>query len=274
VQNPSSALTILTFFAPAPTSVLETLRRKPLGNAVILKFLQNSPESVTGYHIAGNAETATMLVIDNRWNDFDRETYPTATSTALISSDNPTLTQALVEILPRNETLVFKLTNEMDRDVIAQQFPLERQRALLSYSTRTHVARDESIAINWTSKQAPFELFAAQGHSQSWLAPLIDNGRAFTCAFEENGKALSACFAFQIDDTIWEIGGVYTLPQARRRKLAKSVVSAAMAKLVQSNLLPRYQAEDTNTPSIQLAESLGMTRCLTLTHYLSTASVK
>lgn len=274
MQNLSSNLNILQFSPPTPASVLNMLWRNPLENSVILKFLQNAPDSVTGYHIAANGESATMLVIDNRCNDYDRATYPTATSTVLISSDHPNLTHALVQALPDHETLMFKLSKDADRDVVARYFPLKRQRALLSFSTQHHSACSECIfdkrlVINQNPRRAPFELFAAQGHGQGWLSPLLENAQAFTCMFEENGKASSACFAFQVNDNLWEIGGVYTLPQARRRKLAQSVVSAAVTELLRSNRLPRYQVEETNTASILLAESLGMTRCLTLTHYLS-----
>lgn len=249
--------------------MLETLWRKPMETMVILKFLQNVPAITAGYHIARDNQTATMLVIDNRYNYFDRTTYPTATSTILISSDHPELTRALVPMLTRDEIRIFKLTKEADHNIIAQHFSLERQRALLSFTADHCLADGESIAIHQNSKLAPFELFAEQGHSQSWLAPLIDTGQAFTCTFEENGKALSACFAFQINESLWEIGGVYTLPEARRRRLAQRVVGTATAELLKANRLPRYQAEDTNIASIRLAESLGMRRCLTLTHFLS-----
>lgn len=271
MQDTLNELNIQQFSAPIPVSVFEALRRKPLENVVLLKFLQNSPESVTGYHIDCGTERATMLVIDNQLQDFDRGAYPSATSTILISSDNPTLTQALVCALPRNETRVFKLANPADRDVVAQHFTLDRQRAILSYTIHGPVSGNDRITINKSSKRAPFELFEAQKHSRDWLSSLLDNGRAFTCTFEENDIALSACFAFQIDGDLWEVGGVYTHPQARRRKLAQSVVSAAVAELKRSNRFVRYQVEDTNTPSIRLAESLGMTHYFTLSHYLSKA---
>jgi RimJ/RimL family protein N-acetyltransferase len=83
----------------------------------------------------------------------------------------------------------------------------------------------------------------------------------------EQGDVLAACFAFEIDDPLWEIGGVYTKPAHRGRGLAKRVVQAALAELRRLERLPRYQVSEDNGASIGVADSLGMQRFLTLTHY-------
>jgi RimJ/RimL family protein N-acetyltransferase len=83
------------------------------------------------------------------------------------------------------------------------------------------------------------------------------------------GKSLSACFAFEIDGRVWEIGGVYTRPEERGKRLAFRVVHSALGEVSRRGRIPRYQVAEENAASIRLAEALGMTRCLTLTHYFS-----
>jgi ribosomal protein S18 acetylase RimI-like enzyme len=68
---------------------------------------------------------------------------------------------------------------------------------------------------------------------------------------------------------VWEIGGVHTIPSARRRGLARRVVQTALATLLATGRTPRYQVEATNTASIQLAEALDLAVCLRFEHYTS-----
>jgi RimJ/RimL family protein N-acetyltransferase len=47
-------------------------------------------------------------------------------------------------------------------------------------------------------------------------------------------------------------------------------VRTALAELGGRGLLPRYQVHDDNIASIRLAESIGLTRFLEITHFLYT----
>jgi GNAT superfamily N-acetyltransferase len=171
--------------------------------------------------------------------------------------------------VPRGHNLVFKLASETDRLVVAEEFPLERRTAYLSYTSSGAAVSDPGIKIGVDAAEAPFHMFAEQGHSAEWLGPLLQSGRAFTCVLEQSGEALSACFAFQVDGAVWEVGGVYTHPDERGKRLAFRVVQSALGELARRGHVPRYQVAEDNTASIRLAETLGMTRYLTLTHYLS-----
>ncbi|POR48906.1 GNAT family N-acetyltransferase [Bosea psychrotolerans] len=249
--------------------VLAVLRRAPLDNVVLLKFLLASPQAASVHQIVRGDDAATLLLLDHRFSDFDRETYPAASASALIASTNPELTQDLLAFVPRRETLVFKLANEADRSVVAAEFPLERRTAFLSYTATIMPALDTGADIETTTAKTPFEILAAQGHSAEWLGPLIASGRAFICVLRAGSRPLSACFAFQIDGPVWEVGGVYTQPAERGKGLAYRIVHTALAELQRRGHVARYQVSEENTASIRLAESLGMKRYLTLTHYLS-----
>jgi RimJ/RimL family protein N-acetyltransferase len=248
---------------------LEVIRRDSLRNIVLLKFLRTLPGSPIVHQIVRGDDAATLLVVDHRFSPFDQEAYPTASASVVIASDHPGLTRELLTFVPRGQTLIFKLASETDRLVVAEEFPLEKRTAFLSYTSTEILPIKAGARIEVTSTEAPFHMFAAQGHSAEWLGPLIESGRAFISLIAKGGKALSACFAFQIDGAIWEIGGVYTLPEERGRRLAFCVVHTALAELARHGHVPRYQVAEDNVASIGLAESLGMTHFLTLTHYHS-----
>jgi RimJ/RimL family protein N-acetyltransferase len=250
-------------------NVLKVLRRNPLRNVVLLKLLHASPEGSIVHQVVHGDGAATLLLLDHQFSPFDRIAYPAAEASAVISSDRPDLTRELLKFFPRGCNLVFKLSSEADRQILAEEFPLDRQTAYLSYTSGGIPLNDAGAEIGLDVAEAPFQMFLPQGHSSEWLAPLIASGRAFTSVVEEGGEAVSACFAFQIDGSVWEIGGVYTLPEQRGRRLAFRVVHATLMELARRGYVPRYQVAEENAASIRLAETLGMRRYLILTHYLS-----
>ena len=97
--------------------------------------------------------------------------------------------------------------------------------------------------------------------------PLLAAGSAFAAVLERDRKGVSACFAFENHGPVWEVGGVVTAPEHRRKGLGARVVRAALAELSRRGLAPRYQVEEHNTASIGLANSVGLTPFLTITHY-------
>jgi GNAT superfamily N-acetyltransferase len=252
-----------------PDQILTTLRRRPLANVVLLKFLTSRPDGVRVHQLVSGDRVATLLLIDHAFSEYDLATYPDAHASAIIASDEPEMTRSLLPFVQRDRVLVFKLGSDDDRVIVEEAFPMERRTSFISYTSTDFSLTGETARIGTAAADAPFHLFAAQGHRAAWLQPLMERGEAFTSTAEVDGECLSGCFAFKIDGDIWEIGGVYTLPEARGRGLARGVVQAALAELKRRGLVPRYQVEDTNLPSSRLAEALGMTRFLTLTHYIS-----
>ena len=255
----------------ARTIAIETLRRDPLRNIVLLKHLEAFPDHTRVHHIAREAGSASLVLVETAASPYDRTTYSATAFAALVSSDHPCLTEALIEHVPRDVGIVFKLASEGDHDVVAAHFPLERTTSVLSFTATTGFAREPSVRLTAHPAQAVFDAFEAQGHARAWLEPLLQSGRAFACVLEEGGTPLSMCFAFENYRPVWEVGGVYTAPSSRGRGLAARVVKTAIAELAERGLTPRYQAHDDNAASIALAESIGLTRFLTITHFLSAA---
>jgi RimJ/RimL family protein N-acetyltransferase len=251
--------------------VVEALEREPLRNIVLLKHLEAFPDHTTVHRVERDAGAATMVLLEVAASAYDRRTYPSARYAALISSDGADLTRQLVQSVPREEGLVFKLSSDADREVVSSDFPnLERTTAVLSFTGGPDFARDDAVRTTTTPSEAVFTYFESQKHGRDWLEPLLRSNRAFACVKGPDEQPDAVCFAFENYRKVWEIGGLYTPPEARGRGYAARVVRTALAELGARELLPRYQVHDDNIASIRLAESIGLTRFLETTHFLYT----
>jgi ribosomal protein S18 acetylase RimI-like enzyme len=259
---------------PGNTEIIrahEILRRDPLKNVVLLKFLDMALGRSNLHQVVDGDDVASLLLVDHRFSSFDQRAYPTARVSVVISSTRPELTREVLVFAPRGEPLIFKLTDEADRLVVAEEFPLKRRTAYHSYTSSRFAVAAPGADVEFALSDALSRMFMAQDHDPEWLGSMIGRNRAFISVVKEDSQPLSACFAFHIDGAIWEIGGVYTIPTRRGEGLGSRAVRTALAELARRRCVPRYHVAEENTASIRLAESLGMTRFLTLTHYLSEA---
>ncbi|MEO7223610.1 MAG: GNAT family N-acetyltransferase [Devosia sp.] len=244
------------------------LRRDPLKHAVILKYLLATPGAKLHQIVQGDA-SASLLLLDPKQSSYDRRAYPEATASVLIASDDPALTRELMQFVRGGQRTFFRLSTDADRAIVAESFALERRNAFLSF-TGVGLHENEAPAdIAADVATAPYDLFAQQDHDRDWIAGLLTTGRAFTSTVCEHGTAVGACFAFELDTAIWEVGGVYCLPEYRGRGHARRAVQSALTELHRRGLISRYQVGEANIPSVRLAQSLRMTHFLTLTHYMS-----
>jgi len=246
---------------------LAILRRERLRNVVILKYLlANADIARLRQAVRGN-DVATLLLLPIRAVSYDRSHYPEAELSATIISTAPALTRQLMVEIPANRHVLFRTGSDADRDALAERFTLNRRNAFLSFTHADPPMAGADVELSSDVVAAPYELFAEQGHDEAWLAPLLRGGRAVHAVIQEAGAPVAACFAFEIDTGLWEIGGLFTRPSHRGRGLARRVVLAALGELRRRGLTPRYQVAEANTPSINLALSLGMIEFQTLTHF-------
>jgi RimJ/RimL family protein N-acetyltransferase len=250
------------------TEAVARLEHEPLRNIVLLKHIEAFRDHVSVAQLSAGPNSATLVLLDTSASAYDRETYPEAAFAALLSSDDPDLTRRLVGSLPRQRHVVFKLANDADRDVVAEHFPLSRATSFLSFTAGEPAgfSTDENVSITTSASDTMLDLFESQGHSREWLCPLLSSGHAFTCVLEQD-QPRSVCLAFQNHRQIWEVGGVVTPAQHRGQGLASRVVRTALAELHRHGLVPRYQVNEDNLPSIRLATSIGLRQFLQLTHF-------
>jgi len=248
--------------------IIRLLARDPLRNIVLLKHLEAFPDHTTVHHLANGSSAATLVLLDTTPSAYDQAAYPAASYAALISSDDPALTLRLLDAVPNDAGVVFKVAGEADGAAIATRFAVERTAEFWSFTSRAPFDDDVDVRLTQTPSEAAFDLFAAQGHARSWLKPLLRDDAAFACVIGPERRPSAVCFAFANYGTVWEIGGVVAPLEIRGRGYASRVVRTALAEFARRRLTPRYQVDRNNTPSIRLAESVGLQRFLTITHFL------
>ncbi|HKV00025.1 MAG TPA: GNAT family N-acetyltransferase [Vineibacter sp.] len=253
----------------AAPAVIDLLEREPLRNIVLLKHLEAFPDHTQVHHVATDSGSGTLVLLEVAASAYDSRTYPAATYAALISSDHPDLTRDLLDAVPPDVGVIFKLSSDGDRDVVAARYALERTTSVLSFTARSsRFAHDDGVRLTVTPSAAMYAFFASQDHDRAWLEPLLQSGRAFTCVIGRDDQPLAVCFAFENYRRVWEVGGVFTPPEHRGQGLAARVVRTALAELERRHLVPRYQVHEENVPSVRLAQSIGLDQFLQITHFL------
>jgi len=233
-----------------------------------LKNLEAYPDQTRVHHLSNGAANATLVLLETAASVYDREAYPATRYAALISSDAPALTTRLLDRVPAGVAVVFKVAGDPDGAVIAARFAVRQTAEFWSFTSPAPFEGDAEVALTRSPGDAAFDLFAAQGHTRDWLAPLLAGDRAFACTIGPAEKPLAVCFAYENYRNVWEIGGVVAPPEFRGRGFAARVVRTALAELSRRRRTPRYQVDRNNTPSIKLAESVGLQRFLAITHFL------
>jgi RimJ/RimL family protein N-acetyltransferase len=249
-------------------AVIERLAREPLRNIVLLKHLEAFPDHTRVHHLSNGAGSATLVLLETAASPYDRATYPGTRFAALISSDDAGLTRRLLDAVPINVSTVFKFGSAADGEAISSRFPIRQTAEFWSFTSSAPFDPDPDVRLTGEPSDATFDLFAPQGHARSWLEPLLATDRAFACAIGPADAPFAVCFAFENYGEVWEIGGVVSPPEFRGRGFAARVVRTALAEIARRRLIPRYQVDRNNTPSIRLAESVGLQRFLSIVHFL------
>src|SRR5690242_3232518 len=220
-------------------AAVSRLERDPLRNIVLLKHIEAFPGHVSVKQISAEQGEGTLVLLDTRVNAFDRETYPEAEFAALVSSDDPALTHRLLDAVPSQHNVVFKLASDADRDAVAARFSIKRAMGFLSFTfdSQSVFASDDQVSLSMSASEAAFRMFEAQGHAKDWLCSLLSSERAFVCALEQDGEPRSLCFAFENYRKVWEIGGVVTAPAHRGRGLGARVVRTSLKELQRRALI-------------------------------------
>jgi RimJ/RimL family protein N-acetyltransferase len=248
--------------------IIATLAQDPLRNIVLLKHIEAFPDNTRIHHLSDGRRSATLVLLETAASAFDRATYPTTDYAALIASDGPSLTQRLLDVVPNNVGVVFKVAGESDGRAIAARFAVRKTAEFWSFTSGAPFVHDAGVHLTRAPGDAAFDLFATQGHARSWLEPLLDADTAFACIVGPIAQPRAVCFAFENYHHIWEVGGVVAPPEHRGRGVASRAVRTALAELASRCLTPRYQVDRNNLPSIRLAESVGLQRFLVITHFL------
>ncbi len=246
------------------------LKADPFKYIVHLKMLEAYPEHLVWHaeHIGNH--TGVALLLPTSVSSFDAKTYPTSDWIVLLAASVPTVADRLVQRLPRQSTLIFKLVDELSKAAVLQSFPARRVTAFVSFTARGGAfSPDAAVVVSKELDERLLPCYQANGYTLPELVHYFRQGALSFSLYAE--EPLSTCFVFRNYERIWEIGGVYTAPAHRRQGLAKKVVATAISVLLAQGKIPRYQVVETNEASLRLAEDLGLERFVTTEHYLYSA---
>ena len=251
-------------------NLLNFLEKDVLKNIVLLKMLHSYGDQIETHFQQVDGSSAVLLLLPTHAFYYDAHTYPQTKFVVLFSTDNLSANLGLLDAIPQDCNLVFKLMDADVKQSVASRFPLRRVTSFLSYTSLPDMdfALDPEVVVSEQADADCLPIFDAQGHPTATVQKQFANGEAINFVLKRAGQPISACFTYRNYEPVWEIGGVWSDPQARRSGFARRVVASALATLARQNRIPRYQVHEANLPSIHLAEALGLTRFVTLEHFL------
>jgi ribosomal protein S18 acetylase RimI-like enzyme len=251
---------------------LESNRLRHLAH---LKFLNYYGTALDCFYSETEAETGILLSHPVSLIAWDHTLYPEVNWVLLPVASGEKAAQRLLDHVEslshiRGKLLV-KFCDPLTKQFFSDSFDLHHARTLISFTTSQFQAPAsvwDNVKVARQADDAQVALYLENGYTRAELERYFaDGAQSFT--IYEQGQAVCSCLAYRNFDTVWEIGALHTLAQARRKGYARMVVSAALETLLADGQIARYVAENTNTASIRLAQSLGMQPCLHFEHYLT-----
>lgn len=245
------------------------LRAAPLQHIVTLKMMHLLGPAIDFKLIEGEGGWALRSLFSAAAFEYDRQTYPNRDLVVLMDGSSATAKCELLDDLPEARLVV----KTSDNAVAARLKASRSARAVRSFLSFTR-AQDappapsaEGIAVGTDLKPELERMFGQNGYTPGELARhFADGSRWF--ALQRAGRTCSAGFVFRNFENVWEIGGIYTEPEYRRRGFARRIVAAALSELLRTGRIPRYQVRSDNEPSINLARASGLAEFLRMDHLL------
>lgn len=246
------------------------LQRDVLKNIVPLKMLHAYSPALTCHYVERGTEAGVLVMLPPTVFSYDAEDYPDAEWIVLLSTTGPAAAEALLDLVPPSEALVFKLFDPVDREVVARRFPLRRVTGFVSYTSPAGSVWPPvaGVAVSEALDERSLAIFVARGHDRADVQRRFEAGHAVSLSIMRAGEPDAVCYVYQNFGPVWEIAGVYTSPEARRNGLGRQVVAAALHTLTERSLTPRYHVNEDNAPSVGLAEALGLIPFVTIEHFV------
>ncbi|ULO04684.1 GNAT family N-acetyltransferase [Paenibacillus sp. 19GGS1-52] len=250
--------------------IKERLYNNPLRNISLLKMLSAYPDVMDVHHVEQGEQWGILMLLPSTAYSYDHRVYPEADFIVFMDYSSPIVLPALLELLPAQANLVFKLQEEEYRVALAEHFSLHKVRGFFSYSTSAgqFPPQDTETILNHSIDERLIPLWEANQYSIEEIIEYFQEG-AFSVSVFQEGVAVSTCLSFRNTQQIWEIGAVHTVECARRQGLAQKVVRTAIFHTLEQGYIPRYHVLEDNYASIQLAESLGLKPVVKLEHWIN-----
>ncbi len=199
--------------------------------------------------------------------EYDRQTYPDRDLVVLVDGTSSAAKLKLLDGLPLC-ALVVKTYDETVKAYFERQRAARLFRSFLSFtaSDSIHLPLADSEVRQGTALPTDVaRMFAENGYLDNEIARYFSDGARWF-SIMDGERARSAGFVFRNFEAVWEIGGIFTDPEARRKGLARRIVETALRFLMEQGRIPRYQVRSDNVASIGLAEASGLRQFLKMDH--------
>ncbi len=250
--------------------VTDILAEDPFSNLVTLKMLALYPRSCSTVLYRCGREWACRTELIAKESHWDREAYPETDLIITLDGNSSHLLRRMAETLPASR-IVLKVHDTWSRRHYRRNSQFRLVQSFMSYTTTADSLPDSlpgtvPVKHHCHHSDEAASLFAQNGYSPDELQGHLSRGARWF-AIRQSKRVVSIALVFPNYHDIWEIGGVYTLPEYRRNGYAGRVVQAALQYVVQRGLRPRYQFHHRNIASQALAERLGLDHVLTVDHF-------
>ncbi len=249
--------------------IKKRLAENPLENISHLKMIESYGEVIQSFAEVDGPDWGAVLLLPVAASPFDRATYPEAEFVVYLAGSGLPV-ERLLTLIPRKANLIFKLQRPELKTLLERNgFELTRQRAYITYScpSGSNYSFDREVAVGQQPDGRLIPLWEWNGYVRKEIEGYFAKGAYWYAVHDLNGLPACACLTFPNHGRVWEIGAVHTVEEQRRRGLARKVVSSALAHLLSMDFIPRYQAAETNSASIRLAEAIGLKEIVRLEHY-------
>jgi GNAT superfamily N-acetyltransferase len=248
-------------------SAITLLETDVLRNLVTLKMITSYRECMTFVVERDGTDWASLCLLPVQASDWDRQAYPEASTVVLSNGVSGPLVRRVLGAAPRGN-VVFKTTDPDASSFLARE---RGARLLTSFHSFTRapgtgpLEPDAEVVERADFDPEAWALLGRNGYGDSELRRYFNDGARWF-GIRRGGALACACITFPNFRDVWEIGGVYTLPEHRRKGLARRSVLRALASLEGAGLTPRYQFSADNTASRALAQSCGLREFLRVDH--------
>jgi RimJ/RimL family protein N-acetyltransferase len=243
---------------------LALLQKNPFQNLATLKHITLYNEHLDLDVEQNGDDWLVIAKFPSKLLAHDALLYPHSKWTLFISNSDSKLKFNYRNYLPDDNCVIKTYDNEIEKD-IEKHFKTKKCRSLLSYSTdKSTTFENDDIFISGELTEEITALFTPYS-LQELNSYFKAGGKWF--GIKEKNNVVSGCFIFPNFNNIWEIAGVFTLPDFRRNGYAMAIVAKALDDILSLGNVPRYQVVSTNEASINLTQKIGMELRLTLDHF-------
>ncbi len=246
------------------------LSESPFDNLLTLKMLSMFPNECTTTLYKDESGWVCRTEFGAKVSAWDRNEYPLADCIMMLDGNSPSIFGHILRHQP-TDLLVYKVHDQWSRFILGENPYFYHANSFHSYSDMSQALDTGQSDVPVVEQHSQYDseaaaLFVASGFVAQEFRFHLNRGAQWFAVREKN-RIVSFCLIFQIFGKIWEIGGVLTLREYRRKGFAKAVISAALGYLNAFKLIPRYQFHYQNSASRCLAESLGLKPRLIVDHY-------